>query len=135
MLALPVILAGIRVAVVSAVAIAAIGAKFGAGGLGVLLFEGIAQSGRIDKIAIGALGLAALKAVLALGVVLYAGQRPMRWWFSVVARQRSHELFMLNLLLVSLGLAALTEAAGLSLALGAFLAGMLIAETEFRYQV
>ena len=82
-----------------------------------------------------ALGLAAVKAVVALAVVLYAGQRPMRWWFAVVARQRSHELFMLNLLLVSLGLAALTEAVGLSLALGAFLAGMLIAETEFRYQV
>src|SRR5437016_475284 len=44
-------------------------------------------------------------------------------------------LFMLNLLLVALGLAALTELAGLSLALGAFLAGMLIAETEYRYQV
>jgi CPA2 family monovalent cation:H+ antiporter-2 len=42
---------------------------------------------------------------------------------------------MLNLLLITLGLAALTELAGLSLALGAFLAGMLIAETEFRYQV
>ncbi|MFO1308716.1 MAG: monovalent cation:proton antiporter-2 (CPA2) family protein [Burkholderiales bacterium] len=82
-----------------------------------------------------ALGLAAVKAAVALAVVLYAGQRPMRWWFAVVARQRSHELFMLNLLLVSLGLAALTEAVGLSLALGAFLAGMLIAETEFRYQV
>ena len=82
-----------------------------------------------------ALGLAAVKAALALGVVLYAGQRPMRWWFTLVARQRSHELFMLNLLLVTLGLAALTEAAGLSLELGAFLAGMLIAETEFRYQV
>ncbi len=82
-----------------------------------------------------ALGLAALKAAAALVVVLYAGQRPMRWWFSVVARQRSHELFTLNLLLVTLGLAALTEAAGLSLELGAFLAGMLIAETEFRYQV
>jgi len=42
---------------------------------------------------------------------------------------------MLNILLITLGLAALTELAGLSLALGAFLAGMLIAETEFRYQV
>ena len=42
---------------------------------------------------------------------------------------------MLNVLLVTLGLAALTELAGLSLALGAFLAGMLIAETEYRYQV
>ena len=59
----------------------------------------------------------------------------MRAWFHVVARQRSSELFMLNLLLITLGLAALTELAGLSLALGAFLAGMLIAETEYRYQV
>ncbi|CAG0978026.1 Glutathione-regulated potassium-efflux system protein KefC [Burkholderiales bacterium] len=82
-----------------------------------------------------ALGLAALKAAAALGVVLYAGQRPMRWWFGVVARQRSRELFTLNLLLVTLGLAAITEVAGLSLELGAFLAGMLIAETEYRYQV
>ncbi len=59
----------------------------------------------------------------------------MRAWFHVIARQRSSELFMLNVLLVTLGLAALTELAGLSLALGAFLAGMLIAETEYRYQV
>lgn len=82
-----------------------------------------------------ALGLAALKAAVALVVVLYAGQRPMRWWFSLVARQRSRELFTLNVLFVTLGLAALTDFAGLSLELGAFLAGMLIAETEFRYQV
>ena len=82
-----------------------------------------------------ALGLAAVKAVVALALVLGAGQRPMRWWFSVVARQRSRELFTLNILLVTLGLAALTDVAGLSLELGAFLAGMLIGETEFRYQV
>ena len=68
-------------------------------------------------------------------LILFAGQRPMRAWFHLVARQKSSELFMLNLLLVTLGLAALTELAGLSLALGAFLAGMLIAETEYRYQV
>jgi len=82
-----------------------------------------------------ALGFAAVKAAVALVVVLYLGQRPMRWWFAVIARQRSRELFTLNLLLVTLGLAALTEVAGLSLELGAFLAGLLIAETEFRYQV
>jgi len=81
------------------------------------------------------LGLAALKAAIALTLILFAGQKPMRAWFHVVARQRSSELFMLNLLLITLGLAALTEIAGLSLALGAFLAGMLIAETEYRYQV
>ena len=59
----------------------------------------------------------------------------MRAWFHLVARQRSSELFVLNVLLVTLGLGALTQALGLSLALGAFLAGMLIAETEYRYQV
>ncbi len=82
-----------------------------------------------------ALVIAGVKAIVALGVILYAGQEPMRAWFHVVARQRSSELFMLNVLLITLGLAALTELAGLSLALGAFLAGMLIAETEYRYQV
>lgn len=61
-LALPVILAGARIAAVTVVAIATIGARFGAGGLGVLLFEGIAQAGRMDKIVIGA----ALAALLAL---------------------------------------------------------------------
>jgi CPA2 family monovalent cation:H+ antiporter-2 len=81
------------------------------------------------------LAKAALKAAIALGLILFFGQRPLRAWLSVVARQRSSELFMLNLLLITLGLAALTELAGLSLALGAFLAGMLIAETEYRYQV
>lgn len=82
-----------------------------------------------------ALLLAALKAALALTLILKFGQKPMRAWFHLVARQRSSELFVLNVLLVTLGLAALTELAGLSLALGAFLAGMLIAETEYRFQV
>jgi CPA2 family monovalent cation:H+ antiporter-2 len=82
-----------------------------------------------------ALGLAALKGAVALLLILRYGQRPMRAWFHLVGRQRSSELFMLNVLLVTLGLATLTEAAGLSLALGAFVAGMLIAETEYRFQV
>ena len=81
------------------------------------------------------LGVATLKAAVALGLILFAGQRPMRAWFHLIARQKSAELFMLNVLLVTLGLAAITELAGLSMALGAFLAGMLIAETEYRYQV
>jgi CPA2 family monovalent cation:H+ antiporter-2 len=82
-----------------------------------------------------ALAFAAVKGVVALTLILGLGQKPMRAWFSLVARQHSSELFVLNVLLVTLGLAAITELAGLSLALGAFLAGMLIAETEFRYQV
>jgi monovalent cation:H+ antiporter-2, CPA2 family len=82
-----------------------------------------------------ALALAVAKAVFALAVLLSFGQRLMRPWFTLVARQKSSELFSLNVLLITLGLAWLTELAGLSLALGAFLAGMLISETEYRYQV
>ncbi|TXI23034.1 MAG: potassium transporter [Roseateles sp.] len=82
-----------------------------------------------------ALALAGLKACVLLGLLLYGGQRLMRWWLTLVARRKSDELFMLNLLLVTLGLAWLTEHFGLSLALGAFIAGMLISETEYRHQV
>ncbi len=81
------------------------------------------------------LAAALFKAVLVLGVLLLFGQRLMRPWFHLVARQKSSELFMLNVLLITLGLAYFTELAGLSLALGAFVAGILIAETEYRYQV
>ncbi len=83
----------------------------------------------------GAVGAAFLKAVVLLIILLYFGQSLMRRWFHWVARHKSSELFMLNVLLVTLGLAYLTGLAGLSLALGAFLAGMLISETEYRYQV
>ena len=79
--------------------------------------------------------LAMLKAVAVLGFLLFVGQRIMRPWFQWVAGRKSPELFTLNLLLFTLGLAFLTESAGLSLALGAFLAGMLVSETEYRYQV
>ena len=81
------------------------------------------------------LGIALGKAAIVLVVLLFLGQKLMRGWFHIVARRRSHELFILNVLLITLGLAWLTELAGLSLALGAFLAGMLIAETEYRHQV
>ena len=81
------------------------------------------------------LGFALLKATLVLGTLLLFGQRLMRSWFQLVARQKSSELFMLNVLMITLGLAYFTELAGLSMALGSFVAGILIAETEFRYQV
>jgi len=81
------------------------------------------------------LAWAGVKAVLLVGVLLVGGQKLMRWWLTLVARRKTEELFVLNLLLVTLGLAWLTELAGLSLALGAFIAGMLIAETEYKHQV
>ena len=112
--------------------------------MGVLLFQDLAVVAlliAVPTLAAGGgelgwkLAVAAGKAAIALAVILLFGQRPMRAWFHLVARQRSSELFMLNVLLVTLGLAAITALAGLSFALGAFLAGMLIAETEYRYQV
>ncbi len=83
----------------------------------------------------GALALAGVKTAVVLAVLLGLGQRPMRAWFHLVAKQYSAELFILNVLLITLGLAYVTHAAGLSMALGAFVAGMLISETEYRYQV
>ncbi|MBL8501780.1 MAG: cation:proton antiporter, partial [Nitrosomonas sp.] len=79
--------------------------------------------------------VALLKVVAVLTFLLFFGQKLMRPWFHLVARQKSSELFVLNVLLITLGIAWLTELAGLSMALGAFLAGMLISETEYRYQV
>jgi len=82
-----------------------------------------------------ALAWATLKAALALALILYFGQKLMSRWFHVIARHKLSELFMLNVLLITLGLAYFTQQAELSLALGAFLAGVLISETEYRYQV
>jgi CPA2 family monovalent cation:H+ antiporter-2 len=81
------------------------------------------------------LALAVVKAGIVLALILFVGQRMMRPWFHLVAKRKSPELFMLNVLLFTLGLAWLTRQMDLSLALGAFLAGMLISETEYRYQV
>ena len=82
-----------------------------------------------------ALALAALKASVLVTLLLVGGQYVMRRWMTLVARRKSDELFVLNLLFITLGLAWLTEQAGLSLALGAFIAGMLISETEYKHQV
>ena len=78
---------------------------------------------------------AIIKAVVVLAVLLSGGQKVMRWFLTAISRRKSDELFMLSLLGVTLGLAAVTEMAGLSLALGAFVAGMLIAETEYKHRV
>ncbi|MGH6625092.1 MAG: cation:proton antiporter [Burkholderiaceae bacterium] len=112
--------------------------------IGVLLFQDLAVVPLLVLIpALGsspeklfmALAIAGLKAAALIAVLLAGGQRVMRWWLTLVARRKSEELFVLNLLMITLGLAWLTELAGLSLALGAFIAGMLISETEYKHQV
>ena len=81
------------------------------------------------------LGMTALRAVLTLGGILIAGRLVLRPVFRAVAILDIHELFVALTLLVVLGLAWITEAVGLSMAMGAFLAGLLIAETEYHHQV
>jgi monovalent cation:H+ antiporter-2, CPA2 family len=81
------------------------------------------------------LAWATAKAVVVLVLLLFFGQKLMRKWFTLVVKRRSQELFMLNLLLITLGAAWITEKAGLSLALGAFVAGMLVSETQYKHQV
>ncbi|MCU0975191.1 MAG: cation:proton antiporter [Steroidobacteraceae bacterium] len=80
-------------------------------------------------------GFAVLKAAAALAIVLAAGRWLMRPMFHEIARARTRELFTVAVLFVAMAAAWATHAVGLSLALGAFLAGMMLAETEYRYQV
>ncbi|HZY15308.1 MAG TPA: monovalent cation:proton antiporter-2 (CPA2) family protein, partial [Ramlibacter sp.] len=112
--------------------------------LGVLLFQDLAvvpllvlipALGSPGEVLLHDIGLALAKAAVVIVLLLTGGRRVMRWWLTLVARRKSDELFVLNLLLVTLGLAWLTQLAGLSLALGAFIAGILISETQYKHQV
>ena len=84
---------------------------------------------------LNALGWAMAKAVLAFAAVFFAGRWLLRPLFHLVAERRSAELFTLTVLFVSLLAAWTTNQLGLSMAFGAFLAGMVLGETEFRHQV
>lgn len=81
------------------------------------------------------LGFAMAKAALAFALVFFTSRWLLQPLFHVVARRRSQEIFTLAVLLVALSAAWTTFNLGLSLAFGAFLAGMMIGETEFRHQV
>ncbi len=112
--------------------------------IGVLLFQDIAVvpvlvviptlgAGNADMMEV--LGMAFLKATAMLLFLFTVGKWMINPWFNLVAKQRSRELFVMNVLMVTLLLAYATKLAGLSYALGAFIAGMLISETRYRYQV
>ncbi len=113
--------------------------------LGILLFQDLAvvpflvaipilASGELEGIW-WQLAFALAKGLLALGIMLAAGRWIMRPWFQFVAASHSGELFTLNVLMVTLAAASVTYSLGLSLALGAFLAGMMLSETEYRHQI
>jgi len=83
----------------------------------------------------GSLAFAAGKAILAFVLVFLVGRWLLRPLFIAVTSRRSAELFTMTVLLVSLAAAWTTKSFGLSMAFGAFLAGMMLGETEFRHQV
>ena len=112
--------------------------------IGILLFQDLAEIPNLVLIpALGApsdtlahtLGLSLVKSAVLLFLLFKFGKTIVSFWFGLVARQRSRELFVMNVLMVTLLLSAATKIAGLSYALGAFIAGMLISETRYRYQV
>ena len=112
--------------------------------IGILLFQDIAvifililipvfNSQVIDLYSL--LWMSLFKIIVLLFILFRIGQPVMNFWFGIVAKQKSRELFVLNVLMITLIFAYVTKLSGLSYALGAFLAGMLISETRYRYQV
>jgi monovalent cation:H+ antiporter-2, CPA2 family len=112
--------------------------------IGVLLFQDLAvipilvliqTLGSHSDNWLDVLGLTLFKSSILLFFLFKFGKNILNFWFELVAKQRSRELFVLNVLMVTLLMAAATNFVGLSYALGAFVAGMLISETKYRYQV
>ena len=121
-----------------------IATRFGRAAFTILLMQDLAVApilvmtlvltGREGGLA-ASLGFAALEAAAALVAIVVLGRFVLRPLFAVVAAEKSDEIFAAATLLVVLGVAAFTEFVGLSLAIGGLLAGMVLAETEYRHQV
>ncbi len=117
-------------------------APAGRASFAVLLFQDLAVApvlfaiavlGRTDTAHMGAaLALALAQAAVALVLIVVAGRLALRPLFHLVARTKSTELFMAACLLVIVATALTAAASGLSMTLGAFVAGLLLAETEYR---
>lgn len=88
-----------------------------------------------DHFTLGESLVAVFGGVLSVVAVLAAGRWLLRPLFHEIAHSRLRELFTLTVLLVALGSAWVSHVAGLSFALGAFLSGMMLAETEYRHQI
>ena len=83
----------------------------------------------------GSLALAIGEAILTIVAIFFVGRAILRPLFRFVGRLDTPELFMATTLLVVIGAASISHAAGLSAALGAFLAGLLLAESEYRHDI
>ncbi len=118
--------------------------RFGQAAFAILLFQDLAVVPMLAMTPfVGAkgaalfyvLGEALLKAVIALVIIMFLGHKLLRPIYRMVAASRSPEVFTAMTLLLVLGIGAATSAAGLSMELGAFLAGLLLSESEYRHQV
>jgi monovalent cation:H+ antiporter-2, CPA2 family len=100
----------------------------------ILMFVSILEAGP-GKSVLTSLGTALLQAAIALTVIVVFGRVLMRPLFRLVATTRSRDLFIATVLFVIVGAGVIAEQAGVSMALGAFVAGLLLAETEYRKAV
>ena len=118
--------------------------RFGRAAFGILIMQdlvvgplivGVLALGQGPNSVATALGLAFVKAILAMALILGVGRLALRPIFAPVAAARRPEIFAALTLLVVLAAGIATQAAGLSMAFGALLAGMLVAESPYRHQV
>lgn len=118
--------------------------RYGRVSFSVLLFQDLAivpllallpLLGAPESSLIGAVAIAAVKAVAVVAAAILIGRRVLRPLYRIIAAARLQELFVAVTLLVVLGAGWLMSQAGISMALGAFLAGLLLSETEYRHQV
>ncbi|KAG5185932.1 Sodium/hydrogen exchanger family-domain-containing protein [Tribonema minus] len=120
------------------------GTRYGRASFGILLLQDLAVVPLLVAIPLlagtggsmaKALTSAAAKACIALGTIAFLGQNVLDRLFFLVARAKSQEAFLAVILLTVMSMSSLTEGLGLSNTLGAFLAGVLLSETKYRYQV
>ena len=88
-----------------------------------------------DTSMVWALSIAILKGIVVVTLLLFIGKWLLPKVFNIIAQVRTDELFVLTTLLVTLLASALTQWFGLSMALGAFLAGMMLSESEYKHQL
>lgn len=100
-----------------------------------LMARPVAGGGVMSDGVLAMVGLTLAKSALAVGLIYVGGRRVVAPVFRWFASQRQPDVFVALTLLATLGIAWLTAAAGLSMALGALLAGLLLAETEFRHEI
>ena len=97
----------------------------------ILIFIAVSAAGPQVSV-LGSVGKAVVQAVIALSVIILFGRYLLRPLFRMVASTRSRDLFIAAVLFVIIAAGVITNQAGMSMALGAFVAGLLLAETEYR---